>query len=156
MTTEQVLAFAPGPLLDRAVHQIALGKVGKAPRYSRENKSAAELIEQLPIYAARMSMSTPDYNPDKPYLGGVLEWVESMKLFCTVSRVRCSTLPIAICKAALLYAIMPKERAPTSLVNAGVPKLGSQLAPKQLDPMPERTMTTKLPEMPQIPEGKPL
>ena len=143
LTTESITAMTPGAKLNRAVHEVALGRIGRAKPYSTDSAVAAELIDLLPIFGARVAKGAEGYDEVRPYIAGTMAFHPALDSFVTVIRVRCATLPIALCKAALLYSILPRDRPPAPTSTAMAP-LGFAAAPK-LEKMPARLSAPILP-----------
>lgn len=153
MNIERILAMPDGPALDKAVHSNALFRPGRAPKYSTDLHAAVGLLDLLPIFAARISPNEGEYDEKKPFVAGVLAWNSGLKTYQATTRIKCATLPMAICKAALISTLQPVDQKRVVQTAPAVPKLGSRAEPRRLEPMPTRTLAVKLPPMPS-PEPK--
>lgn len=149
MTADEIVKMPAGPELDRMVHSQALGKPGRALKYSTDPAAAITLVVQLPIGVARVQQNSPAYNPEKPFVAFVLERHTQLLTFFTPTTIVCATLPLALSKMALLFAIAPKERAP--MPTTTVPKIGTMIARPPLEQIPERPTGPKLPDLPPPP-----
>lgn len=147
-TVPEILAMQSGPELDKMVHVVALHRPGKAPLYSTTPAIAAELINQLPIGVARLSPQSVGFKPDRPFVAVTLEKNAKDGTYLSTTSVTAATLPLALCKMALLFAIAPKGGAQPA--GGSFPRIGSALQPRQLEPMPKRAVPAP-PPVPGVP-----
>jgi hypothetical protein len=102
MSPSEVLALKAGPALDKAVHKIVFGKVGRAPAYSTDDRIAITILDQLPLYVASIDPERPEYSDERPFVAGRLQHEQSVKGDITILRVSSATKALALCKAALI------------------------------------------------------
>jgi hypothetical protein len=110
MTIEQILGLQPGPELDRLVHEHVFGKVGRRKAWSTTS-AALELIGPAAIAAGPRPSTDPDFKADRPFWASTFEHIsteESGHGYVTTNRVFSATLPLAICKAALISTLHRK------------------------------------------------
>lgn len=113
MTADQITAMLPGPELDRLIHEHVFGKAGRRKAWST-TAAALEILELLPIAAGRRPVDDPALKPDRPYWAGTVEHIEdeeSGSRYSTPARLFSSTLPLAICKMALIEVFSRKPQS---------------------------------------------
>jgi hypothetical protein len=110
MNIQQIAALQAGPELDRLIHEHVFSKSGRRKPWSTTSV-ALEIVEAMPIACGRRLATDPDYKEDRPHWGGIIELMESEEsgaAYITTSRIFCATLPLAVCKAALLSVFAKK------------------------------------------------
>lgn len=111
MNAEQIAALLPGPDLDRLVHEHVFAKAGRRKPWSTTS-AALEILDVLPVVVGRRNSGEPDYKPERPYWGGLVEPVhdeESGPHYVTNTRIFCATAPVAACKIALIEVFRRKQ-----------------------------------------------
>lgn len=110
MTTTEILALAPGPDLDRAVHAFVFAGEGKSGFYSTKHLDSLKILDRIPgMFVARIDPSNPTFKPERPWISGTLAHEPTVKGDVTRLRISAPTWPIALCKAALIYTFNPPE-----------------------------------------------
>lgn len=112
MTSDQIVAMLPGPELDRLIHEHVFGKVGRRKQWSTTT-AALEILEQLPLAAGLRPVNDPSPKKERPYWAGTVEHIEdeeSGSRYSTPTRLFSNTLPLAICKMALIEVFSRKPQ----------------------------------------------
>jgi hypothetical protein len=102
MNSTEILALPAGPALDEAVQRAIWGDTltpADQGTYSTDDAQAIRLLSRLPLFVARVD---PPGDRDRPWTAGQLTHGENGTIDYTSLRVSAPTLPLAICKAALL------------------------------------------------------
>lgn len=104
MNTNDVLALAPGPALDEAVHRHVYGESGHepAPAFSTDFAAGALLLDRLPLFVARVEKPK---DPAKPWIAGTIAPDMEATSWRTTLTVSGPTMLGVLCRAALLVAL---------------------------------------------------
>lgn len=139
MSPQAALALH-GLELDRAVHSIVFeSKARKVPPYSTDTATALTILDRLPLFVASVDPSRDDFIPDKPFLAGRLQYEPSVKGDITLIRVAGATLPLALCRAALIVlgqsgTVKPARQPATPRTSVSIgDKLGAQVKARRAD-----------------------
>jgi len=112
MTTDAIIALQPGPELDRLIHKHVFGKTGRCKTWSTSN-AGFEIFGAASIVGGRRLATDPDFNKDRPFWAGTVELSQAegdVPAYVTTTRVFCTTLPLALCKAALISIFNSKKK----------------------------------------------
>lgn len=160
MTTIEITAMQAGPELDRAVQELVFKcplaeSVAPLP-YSTDANAAHHLLAALPLFVARVD---PPLDPQRPWSAGQMAHVPGGTFDHITMRVAAATLPLALCKAALIVALRPKAvRAKVAPKTKGKPAAKAPAKPSQPAPAPKGTRgkkTGKTPATAAAPEPSP-
>src|SRR5688500_3968240 len=114
MTPAQINALPVGPELDRAVHQIVFGQKSRKnpPPYSTVRDAALTILDKVPLFVASVDPDHRDYDAQRPFMAGRLQYEPYVKGDTTIIRLSAPTLEQALCRAALIVISKASGRLP--------------------------------------------